>query len=200
MTLLNLIDLDKQITLAINSMNSPFSDSMWVFFSKVQIWFPMYAIIVAFIFWRVGWKKALIFTVALALTILCCDQFANICKSGFERLRPCNDPFMLENGLHVIKRGRSFGFFSAHAANSIGFACCSLIALRTDRRLKYKGYAVGIFIWAALVCLSRIFVSMHFFGDVLVGVFVGLVIGGGFGFLSRYIGDRFVKVKSPELA
>lgn len=196
--LYGIINLDQDITLAINSLNSPFTDSMWMFFSRVQIWFPMYAIIVACLFWRLGWKKALVFTIALGLTILCCDQLANVCKSGFERLRPCNDPYMIENGIHIVKRGRSFGFFSAHAANSFAFACGSLIAMRSDKRLKYRGYAIGIFAWATLVSLSRIFVSMHFLGDVLVGAMIGMLIGGGFGYLARAIGKRWDKKTSAE--
>ncbi len=191
-----IIGLDQQITLAINSLHSEFTDSIWLFFSKVPVWFPLYAIVVGCLFWRLGWKKALVFVLALGLTILCCDQLANLAKDGFGRLRPCNDPYMVENGLHILKHPKSCGFFSGHAANSFGFACCSIVALTSDKRLKYRGYAVFILLWALLVSLSRVFVSAHFFGDILVGGIVGSIIGYLFGRLGRYFGEKYFGEKA----
>ncbi len=183
---MTIIEIDKQVTLAINSLHSEFTDKIWTFFSEVQVWFPMYALIVALLFWRLGWKKALIFTVALALTVLCCDQLANLFKNGFQRIRPCNDEFMIANGAHIIAQNKSFSFFSGHACNAFGFACCSLAAFREDKRLKYRGYAAFIFIWAVLVSASRVFVCAHFLGDVLVGAVMGTAISLSIAFCARY--------------
>ncbi len=176
MTLDQIITLDKQITLAINSLHCEFTDKIWIFFSEVKIWFPMYGLIVGLLFWRLGWKKALVFTVALALTVLCCDQVANLFKDGFQRVRPCNDEFMIASGAHILTSNGSFSFFSGHACNAFGFACCSFLAFREDKRLRYRGYAAFIFTWAFLVSASRIFVSAHFFGDVIVGAVMGTLM------------------------
>ncbi len=186
MTLDQLISLDKQITLAINSLHSEFTDQIWIFFSQVKIWFPMYALIVGLLFWRLGWKKALVYTVALALTVLCCDQGANLFKESFCRVRPCNDEFMIASGAHILAQHGSYSFFSGHACNAFGFACASSVAFREDKRLKYRGYIAFIFIWAFLVSASRIFVSAHFFGDVLVGAIMGTVMSLCIAFAARY--------------
>lgn len=175
----NLHHLDQQITLFINSFNSAPSDAVMQFFSIVKIWFPMYAIIAALMFWRLGWKKGLIALGAMILMVVCCDQFANLIKDSVARLRPLRDPYMIEHGLHVVESngGGLYGFFSGHAANSFGFAVCSYMLIRQDRRLRWRGYAAWIFFWAAMVSVSRIFVGKHFFGDVVVGAAVGSAIG-----------------------
>ena len=155
MALEDIILLDQNITLAINSLNSPLTDRIWLFFSNTQVWFPMYAIIAGCCFWRLGWKRGIAATVALALMVLCCDQTANLFKDGVQRFRPCHTEYMIENGLHMLSSGSLYGFFSGHAANSFGFAWSSLLLFRMDKRLKYRGYAAWIFSWAILVSFSR---------------------------------------------
>lgn len=165
---------DKTATLAINSLNSPFSDFIWIAFSDKEIWFPLYLAVLIFFFVRLGWKKALIVTLSCILTIVACDQFANFTKEYFERLRPCWDPWMESAGLHILEgKGNLYGFYSAHAANAMGFAVSSAMGLRNDKRLRYRGYFWAICAWAVLVGVSRIFVGKHFLGDVITGLFVG---------------------------
>ena len=187
-----LIEIDQQVTLAINSLHSPVTDQIWLFFSHTQVWFPMYAIVLGCLFWRLGWKRAIVATLALVLMVVCCDQTANLFKDGVMRLRPCNTQEMIDRGLHMIQQCGSYGFFSGHAANSFGFACCSFVLFRMDRRLKYRGYAAWIFTWAVLVSLSRVFVSMHYFGDILAGAVAGSIIGLVIAFTARYVCRRWI--------
>lgn len=185
-----LIGLDQQITLAINSMHSPFTDAIWKFFSSIPVWIPMYAIVAACLFWRLGWKRGLLFTIVLGLMVLFCDQFANLIKNSVQRLRPCRDAAMMAAGLHAPRIGSAFGFFSGHAANTFGFAAASTVALRTDRRLRYRGYIAWIYIWCTLVSLSRVFLGMHYFGDITVGAIAGTAIGLALAYLGRYAARR----------
>lgn len=166
--------LDQDITLAINAIHSPFSDTVWKIFSDKEIWYPMYLIVAVLIFVRLGWKKGLVSTLMIILTIVACDQFANLVKDTAERLRPYWDEYMLDNGLRRLEHnGNWYGFFSAHAANAMGFAVGSLMAFRNDTPRKYRVWGIFIISWALLVGISRIFVGKHFFGDVLVGFTVG---------------------------
>ncbi len=190
MNLESIVALDKEISLAINSLHNELSDQIWMFFSEVKIWFPMYGLIVGLLFWRLGWKKALVFTIALALMVLCCDLVANLLRAAVGRVRPCNDEFMIANGAHILTENHAFSFFSGHACNAFGFACCSFVAFREDKRLKYRGYAAFIFTWAALVSISRVFVAAHFLGDVLVGALMGTIMSLCIAFTARYICSR----------
>lgn len=190
--------LDQQITLKINSWNSPAGDMIWDFFSKIPVWIPLYALIIAFLIWRLGWKKGLIVVAAALATFGFCDQFSNIIKNIVCRVRPLNDEFMLANGLNVLEHGGGYSFFSAHAANVFGLATSTFTGLRADKRRKYYDYAAFMYIWAALVSISRVFVGRHYFGDVLAGVAIGILAGLAFGLLARWIIKRYFSAKAEK--
>jgi len=182
--------IDKNITFAINSVNSPVSDWVWLQFSDKHIWYVLYLGVLVFFFIRLGWKKTLMALGACVLMVVCCDQGANLVKDIVARVRPCNDPDMLARGIHILETGGGYSFFSAHAANSVGFAACSLECFRWSGK-KYSAYAWGIFAWALLVSVSRIFVARHFFGDVAVGILVGLILGFAIGKLFGWLCRKF---------
>ncbi len=184
---------DQDLTLKMNSWHSDFTDPVWEFFSDIPVWIPMYALIIAFIIWRLGWKKGLIVVAGALLTFGFCDQFSNIIKDAVERLRPLNDAYMLENGLHVLEKGGKYGFFSAHSANAFGLATSTYIGLRLDGRLKYRGYAAWMYSWATLVAVSRVFVGKHYLGDIIVGALVGAAAGFAFASLAGWIIRRYIK-------
>jgi len=184
--------LDQNITLWINSFHCDFSDSVWMLFSDRNIWILMYVIIAAALFVRLGWKKALIVLASVGLTVGACDQFANLIKDSVCRLRPSWDSYMLLNGLHRLEwQGSFYGFFSAHAANSFGVATCASMGFHNDRRKRSEVFTWILYIWAVLVSLSRIFAGKHFFGDVLVGVGVGLLFGWILGSAARWIINNY---------
>ena len=186
-----LVQADKAATLYVNSLHTPWSDAVWVFFSNKWVWVALYALVLYFLFRRLGWKKALVAVAAIALTIVCCDQGANLFKNWICRLRPSHDAWMLSNGLYLPgDAGGLYGFFSGHAANSFGFAAASLGIFRSDARHSYKAYGWAIFIWAFLVSLSRIFLGRHFFGDILVGAAAGMLIGWLFALVYGRVADR----------
>ena len=174
-----LIGIDQDITLWINSFHSAWSDPVWMFFSDIRIWFPMYGVIMAVFFIRLGWKKGLVVLLSCILCVVLCDQISYHVKEGLDRLRPYYTADMLERGIHwPLNRSSFFGFFSGHASNAFGFAVCSWLGFRlNDRTCKYTAYGWCIFIWAALVALSRVMMAAHFFGDILVGTLFGLAVG-----------------------
>lgn len=180
--------LDQQITLTINSWDSALTDPIWCFFSDIPVWIPMYVAIVGLLFWRLGWKRGLIATLAAIATFGFCDQSSNLIKDLVERVRPLNDEFMISNGLNILEgKSRNFSFFSAHAANAFGLATCTFTCLRMDRRASYRGYAAWMFTWATLVALSRVFVGKHYLGDILAGALIGAAAGAAFAMLARFL-------------
>ena len=194
-----IIRLDQDITLAINSIHTQFTDLVWQTFSNSHVWFALYLIIAAFLVWRAGWKKGLVFVLSMALCLLACDQFANLIKFYVCRLRPCHDPYMLERGLRVLEdKGGMYGFFSSHAANSFGFAVCASQGIKAARKQSYNWFAWVMFIWAALVSVSRIFVGKHYLGDILVGTLVGLVLGSVFASLGHYICSKIKEIPTDR--
>lgn len=168
--------MDQDVTLAINSLHSPVSDFIWQIFSNREIWIVMYLAVIVMLFVRLGWKKALAVVLCTILLITALDQTANLVKMSVARLRPCWDEYMLDNGLHCLEgRGGFYGFFSGHASLSMAFAVMTYQCFRMDESRNYRAYGVWIFLWAFLVGVSRIFVSKHYLGDVLVGMLVGML-------------------------
>lgn len=193
--------LDQSLTLAINSHHSPSGDIFWQFMSSTSDWIPFFVLVAALLLWRLGWKKGLIYILAIALSIVCIDQICNLVKDSVCRLRPCFDPDMLDGGVHIFPapdpartiNRHAYGFFSGHAANSFGFAMCSWLALRqawktkntaSDKRIAVI-YGVFIFVWASAVSLSRIFMAKHFLGDIIVGAAAGCAVALVFCLLAR---------------
>lgn len=180
----NIHEIDQLLTLEINSWNSFITDPVWQFFSAKLVWAPMYAAIIALLIWKLGWKRGLVAVGAALLTFVFCDQFANVVKAAVGRIRPLHDTFMVDHGLHILERGGGLSFFSAHAANAFGLATCTyfglsrLLAENSEGKPKWlKAYGTWMFIWAALVAVSRVFVGKHYLGDVMVGAAVGTLVG-----------------------
>ncbi|MBO7118582.1 MAG: phosphatase PAP2 family protein [Bacteroidales bacterium] len=185
---MDIIRLDQDITLAINGLHTNFSDLVWQTFSDRHVWFVLYLIVAAFLVWKAGWKKGLIYIAAMALCLAACDQFSNLIKLYVCRLRPCHDPYMLERGVRVLEdAGGLYGFFSSHAANAFGFAVCASQAADASLKGKSRWFTWFIYVWAALVSVSRIFVGKHYLGDILVGILVGLVLGYVFASLGHWV-------------
>lgn len=188
----SVIALDRDATLALNGLGGGWSDGLMVFASHKLTWIPLYALLIVFLFWRLGWRRALVFLAAVGLTFLACDQLSNLFKWGFERLRPCHDSGMVDGGLRILEgKGGRYGFFSAHAANVFGVAWCVILAFRSDKGHRYGYLTAGMLFWAAWVSFSRVFVGKHFIGDVLVGIAIGTALGLAFGALARWLVRRY---------
>ena len=190
--------LDQQLTLAINSWNSAVTDPIWAFLSMKLVWVPLYVAILALIIWKLGWKKGGILVLGTVLTIVFCDQFANLIKFSVARIRPLHDDFMVSNGLNILELGGGYSFFSAHAANSFGLAACTWFGLKNCLKDSpdpvnakiVKWYGWFMFTWASLVAISRIFVGKHYLGDVIVGTIAGLAFGCSLGIAASIINRR----------
>ena len=194
---------DQLLTLEINSWNSFITDPIWQFFSDKLVWAPMYAAIIALLFWKLGWKNGLLVLLGALLTFGFCDQFSNIIKDAVGRIRPLHDEFMKSNGLNILEKGGGYSFFSAHAANSFGLAFSTFIGMKrclratsaTDTKAAdsrsmpkwLKAYGWWMYFWAFMVAISRVFVGKHYLGDVLVGILVGSLAGYTFARLASII-------------
>jgi undecaprenyl-diphosphatase len=105
------------------------------------------------------------------------------------RLRPSHEPDLV-GMVHLSKAGAGgmYGFVSFHAANAFGFA--TFLNYTLDKRFKLLKY--WLFIWAVLVSYSRIYNGVHYPGDVLVAVFLGMIIGWGMSNLYQYTEFKYL--------
>ena len=173
-----LISADRVATLAVNDFAGAFTDAVMPVLSNRTVMIPLYVILFAYIWYRLGWKKALLILLAVVLSIAATDQFSNLIKNWAQRFRPCWDEYMIDNGLHILeRRGGKFGFFSAHAATCAGVATSVLYFFRKwGEGRRERLLATLLVLWVALVSISRVYVGKHFLGDILVGALAGIIV------------------------
>lgn len=180
------VALDKDLLLHLNGSDSLFWDGfMWVA-TSTYIWIPTAVILLYIIIKNNKIKEALLVIAMIALVITLADQIASgFCKPFFKRFRPTQDPdimYMVDivNGY----RGGQFGFMSSHAANT--FATAVFLAFV----VKHTSLTFMLLSWAALNAYSRIYLGVHYFGDILFGTMVGCLVGYLVYLLYRYIRRR----------
>jgi undecaprenyl-diphosphatase len=164
-----LIALDKKLFVFLNGLGSETYDDLWLIITGKAIWFPLILTISYLLLKKIGWKNIVIVTLFVLALILICDQSANLFKSTFQRLRPCNDPAI--NGfIRVVKKSYSFSFFSAHAANSLGSTVFIFILLK-----RFYRYSYLIFLFPLIFAYSRIYLGVHFPLDIIAGFIFGII-------------------------
>lgn len=164
-------ELDQELFLTLNSYHNSFLDFAMYWFSDRYIWFPFYAILLAFIVWKFRWK-AIYIIVTIILTIIAADQLTSgFMKPFFQRPRPCHEEH-LQSMIHMVTGcGGKYGFVSSHAANSFGLAMICWLLFRD--RYPWMGW---IFLWAVPVSYSRIYLGVHYPSDVILGAIIGMII------------------------
>ncbi|MCK4548046.1 MAG: phosphatase PAP2 family protein [Candidatus Eisenbacteria sp.] len=159
-----LLAWDRTVFYWINhSWANPVMDAVLPVLTDFDHWrIPVIVGLLALAVWGKG--RGRVTVVMLAVAIALSDQTsAGLIKPLVGRIRPCN---ALEDVRLLIPRSGAFSFPSAHAANIT--AAAFLLSVRYPRiRLVWIGIAV-------LVCLSRVYVGIHYPLDVLGGAVAGL--------------------------
>ena len=164
--------LDQKVFLFLNSINSPFFDTIMFAISGKIIWIPLY---IAILWWmsRIYGRKFPIILIFIIIAAILADQVSvQVFKNTFQRLRPCHEPG-IKDMVHLVnnKCGGLYGFVSSHASNSFNVAVLSLLLIRQ------RWFTIAILSWAAIIGYSRIYLGVHYPGDVICGALVGSFIG-----------------------
>lgn len=179
--------LDQNLFLILNSIHSPWWDNFMVMVSAKLTWVPLYIIILILL--AIKYKRSVLIIIPIIiLAITAADQLSvHAFKEVFHRPRPCHEP-LLAGLVHTVndKCGGMYGFVSSHAANSFTVAVLSL------GLMKNNWYTVLILCWAALVSYSRIYLGVHYPGDIIGGAILGTLLAYGFLILYILIDERVV--------
>ena len=189
-----LVHIDTEILLAINGWHAPWADTlMWIISAKTT-WIPLYLLLIGLLVWRyrqpaptpIKWLQkvpaCVVMIVVIGLAVGAADFIASgILKDWVARPRPSRVP-ELEGVLHLVNGYKSgqYGFVSSHAANTMAVALLFSLIWRN------KIATVGLMLWVAANCYSRMYLGVHYPTDILGGLIVGsLVAVGGYWLLGR---------------
>lgn len=163
--------LDRDLFVYLNSLGSETFDPFWEVITKQIYWTPIFLFIAYLTYKKFGWKQTLLVVGMIAVLIALTDQTTNLIKYTVQRLRPCNNPEIADIIRAVVKR-KSFSFVSGHASNSMAAAFFLFSVLRPY--YKYMGF---IFLWPLIFAYSRIYLGLHYPGDILAGYCFGILTG-----------------------
>jgi len=170
----DLIALDKQWLLVVNGSDSLYLDHVARVLTTALTWLPLYLSLFYIVLHNnENFRKVLCVLAGAGLCVLLAGSVDDmIVKPTVARWRPTHDP---EIGLLVDivdgYRGGSYGFFSAHASNTFSIAVffCWLIRSRL--------LSTALIIWSLTNCWTRMYLGVHFPGDILVGLIWGFIVG-----------------------
>ena len=175
-------DIDRELLLDINGSDSLYLDRLVRTLTNGLTWIPLYLSL----FYMVmknndNFRRLLLVLGGAGLCVLLAGTVDDeIVKPLVARWRPTHDP---QIGILVDivdgYRGGKYGFFSAHASNTMSIATF-FCWLARSRRL-----SIALVIWSLVNCWTRMYLGVHFPGDILVGLIWGITVGTGVYFLYR---------------
>lgn len=178
-----IIDFDKSLLLAINGSDSIFWDGCMKIYTTISIWIPLMLILLYILVKNNSFKDFLLLLLFVAAVVGLTDTISSgICKPFFERWRPTHDPELMYL-IDVVDgiRGKDYGFTSSHAANSFGIATFLILLVRN------RVLTISLIFWASMNAFTRMYLGVHYPGDILAGTIIGIVVGWSFYRLYRYL-------------
>lgn len=171
-----LIHLDKELLLWLNGSDSLFMDSLIMTLTNAKTWIPLYLSLFYVVLKSNATVKDILLVLAAAgaCVLLAGTIDDTIVKPLVARWRPGHDP---EIGMLVDTvdgyRGGKYGFFSAHASNTFSIAVFFSLLMR--QRL----FTVFMVSYSLINCYTRMYLGVHYPGDITVGLLWGGLVGGG---------------------
>lgn len=188
--MIEIINQDRELFLYLNNLGMPQFDAIWSFISGKFSWVPLYAWLLWLLYKKYTLKSFLYITVALTLAVVVSDQMSNLFKYGFARLRPCHDITLLPH-MRRVECGGLYSFYSGHASNTFLLATFLVPLLGKE----YRILSILMFVWAAVIAYSRIYLGVHFPLDIFIGAIMGSLVG--FIFVSS--AKKIMKIQKSEI-
>lgn len=187
-----IIELDKQLLLVLNGSDSLFIDGLAKTLTAATLWIPLYISLFYLVLKNSdSLMKVLLVLTGAGLCVFIAGSLDDmIVKPMVARWRPTHDN---EIGMIVDVvngyRGGRYGFFSAHASNTFSIAIFFSLLIRS------RLLTVSLITWSLVNCWTRMYLGVHYPGDILCGLLWGGIVGVGIWLLYRQIYKRLFTSK-----
>lgn len=177
-----LIEIDRQLLVLINNFCSPYADIFFWHTTQRYWWIALYIIMCICLVRRYGLRSLWLIVVLVAAAGLSDFISSGLIKHWVCRPRPTHEP-ALEGLLHIVNgyRGGQYGFVSSHAANTFSLALLFSLIWKDWR------VTLPLMVWTALNCYGRMYLGVHYPGDILGGLAVGALVAVAAYYLLLYI-------------
>ena len=165
----------------LNELGSSLYDPVWLFITKIYVWFPFFAILFYFALKDKKKQTIITFFVFGIIMLFFVLGLTELVKNTIVRVRPSNNP-LLEGVFREVIHPTNYSFYSGHAASSVAIATYFITLLKDS----FKPIFILI-LWSILFAYSRLYFAVHYPSDILIGALVG--------FITARVFVRFVKKK-----
>ena len=176
----SIIEFDRWLLALFNGSNSNFVDAWMMVLTNGFTWVPLYIALLYIVVKNNDTMSQIVLVMACAIgCVVLTDGISDfLVKPMVERWRPSNDPF-IKYDVAVVDgmRGTSYGFFSAHAANTFGIALFFCLLVRS------KVLSVAMVMWSLVNCYTRMYLGLHYPLDIFCGLCCGALVAIGVYFL-----------------
>ena len=180
----SIIDIDQRLFHFIHQdLANNFFDFIMPWIREKTTWIPLYLILL-FILIKKFRRQVWLPLVCILLSVVLADQISShLIKPWIQRIRPCNEPEIVNWIRNVVHCGSGYSFTSSHATNHFAIAVVVLFILR-----KWSKWVVPVaLIWATSIAFAQVYVGVHYPLDVIGGAILGSLIGLFFFYLFRFL-------------
>ncbi len=171
--LLNINNIDQSITLGLNGSDSLFWDNFMLTITNTWSWSLLILMLLYILFKNNSIRNVFFILISIGIMIFVADRLCSgLIKPMVSRWRPTQDPqiMYLVDTVRDYRGGR-FGFFSGHACNTM------CVAMFLSHLFKSRKLSFALFFWSITTTYTRIYLGVHYFGDITIGWIVGSLIG-----------------------
>ncbi len=181
-------DFDIYIFYKLNrGLQNSLFDILMPFVTDYRNWY-LIMLLAIIIFIIKDWKEGLVTILLVVIAVSISDYFnSHIIKSLFGRLRPCH-ALPIETIHLPLGCPHNPSFPSSHASN--------IFALSVVLIYRYRTLLAVMLIYAFFVCLSRVYLGVHYPFDVIAGGVSGIFYGSAVIFTYKQVIKKYEKRKS----